>query len=78
MHAVVIFFFPICVLLRCQATCAFMNGLVFASYRLFAKIQLDNDNAVPTIAQVALAGAGSGIVSSCVIKVPPAPVFSVT
>jgi solute carrier family 25 (mitochondrial carnitine/acylcarnitine transporter), member 20/29 len=49
-----------------QATCALMNGLVFASYRFFMKIQLENDKDIPTIAQIALAGAGSGIVSSCV------------
>jgi hypothetical protein len=49
-----------------QATCALMNGLVFASYRFFMKIQLENDKDIPTIAQIALAGAGSGIVSSYV------------
>ncbi|KAF8815430.1 carnitine/acyl carnitine carrier [Phlegmacium glaucopus] len=48
------------------ATVALMNGLVFASYRFFMKVQLDNPNSIPTIAQIALAGAGSGIVSSIV------------
>ena len=43
-----------------------MNGLVFASYKFFLKIQLDNPHSMPTIAQIALAGAGSGIVSSYV------------
>ena len=49
-----------------QATVALMNGLVFASYRFLLKIQLDNPTSIPTIAQIALAGAGSGIVSSYV------------
>ena len=49
-----------------QATVGPMNGLVFASYRFFMKIQLENDQTVPTLAQIALAGAGSGIVSSFV------------
>ncbi|KAF7431111.1 hypothetical protein PC9H_006831 [Pleurotus ostreatus] len=48
------------------ATCALMNGLVFASYRVFMKAQLDHPNAQPTLAQIALAGAGSGIVSSII------------
>ncbi|KAJ8515679.1 hypothetical protein ONZ45_g6917 [Pleurotus djamor] len=48
------------------ATCAFMNGLVFASYRIFMKAQLERPDAQPTLAQIALAGAGSGIVSSIV------------
>ena len=43
-----------------------MNGLVFASYRFLLKIQLDNPTSIPTITQIALAGAGSGIVSSYV------------
>lgn len=49
-----------------QATYAFLNGLIFASYRFFIKIQLEKDQAIPTLLQIALAGAGSGIVSSCV------------
>ncbi|KAK0489448.1 carnitine/acyl carnitine carrier [Armillaria novae-zelandiae] len=48
------------------ATAALMNGLVFASYRLFMKIQLENNSSIPTLTQIALAGAGSGIVSSIV------------
>ena len=46
-----------------QATTALMNGLIFASYRFFMRVQLNNPNSIPTIAQIALAGAGSGIVS---------------
>jgi len=48
------------------AIVALMNGLVFASYKFLLKIQLDNPTSIPTIAQIALAGAGSGIVSSIV------------
>jgi len=48
------------------AAVALMNGLVFASYRFLLKIQLDNPTSIPTIAQITLAGAGSGIVSSIV------------
>ncbi|KAK0501837.1 carnitine/acyl carnitine carrier [Armillaria luteobubalina] len=48
------------------ATAALMNGLVFASYRFFMKIQLENNSSIPTLAQITLAGAGSGIVSSIV------------
>ncbi|PPR05226.1 hypothetical protein CVT24_010332 [Panaeolus cyanescens] len=48
------------------ATVALMNGLVFASYRFFMKLQLPDTNTIPTITQIALAGIGSGIVSSIV------------
>ncbi|RDB18575.1 Mitochondrial basic amino acids transporter [Hypsizygus marmoreus] len=48
------------------ATVALMNGLVFASYRFFMKIQLEHSQAIPTLAQITLAGAGSGIVSSII------------
>ncbi|KAK0215080.1 carnitine/acyl carnitine carrier [Armillaria fumosa] len=48
------------------ATAALMNGLVFASYRFFMKIQLENNSSIPTLTQITLAGAGSGIVSSIV------------
>ncbi|SJL13921.1 uncharacterized protein ARMOST_17371 [Armillaria ostoyae] len=47
-------------------TAALMNGLVFASYRFFMKIQLENNSSIPTLTQIALAGAGSGIISSIV------------
>lgn len=43
-----------------------MNGLVFASYRFLMKIQLDTPDSIPSLAQIALAGAGSGIISSYV------------
>lgn len=52
-------------------TCALMNGLVFASYKFFARIQTgtpDSSHALPTLtlSQIFLAGVGSGIVSSIV------------
>ena len=47
-----------------QATVALMNGLVFASYHFLLKLQLPTADTVPTLAQIALAGAGCGIVSS--------------
>lgn len=49
-----------------MATVALMNGLVFASYRFLMKLQLEHADAVPTLTQVALAGAGSGIISSLI------------
>ncbi|TFK48487.1 mitochondrial carrier [Heliocybe sulcata] len=48
------------------ASCAFMNGLVFSSYRFFMKLQLTDATAVPTLTQITLAGIGSGIVSSII------------
>ncbi|TFL02166.1 mitochondrial carrier domain-containing protein [Pterulicium gracile] len=48
------------------ALVALMNGLVFASYHFFLKMQLSQSDAVPTLLQVGLAGVGSGIVSSIV------------
>ncbi|EPQ56195.1 mitochondrial carrier [Gloeophyllum trabeum ATCC 11539] len=48
------------------ASCAFMNGLVFSSYRFFMKVQLADANAVPSLTQITLAGIGSGIVSSII------------
>lgn len=45
---------------------ALMNGLVFSSYHFLLKLQLSHADAVPTISQIALAGAGCGIVSSIV------------
>ncbi|EJD48165.1 mitochondrial carrier [Auricularia subglabra TFB-10046 SS5] len=49
-----------------MAACAFMNGLVFASYGFLMRIQLVRARDTPSIAQIALAGAGSGVVSSIV------------
>ncbi|KZT68708.1 mitochondrial carrier [Daedalea quercina L-15889] len=43
-----------------------LNGLVFSSYGLFTKIQLETERTTPTIAQISLAGAGTGIVCSLV------------
>lgn len=43
-----------------------MNGLVFSSYRFLLKLQLSHADVVPTISQIALAGAGCGIVSSII------------
>ncbi|KAF8184484.1 carnitine/acyl carnitine carrier, partial [Pholiota molesta] len=48
------------------ATTALMNGLVFSSYRFLLKLQLPNAASVPTLTQIALAGAGCGIVSSII------------
>ncbi|KAK7685802.1 hypothetical protein QCA50_011148 [Cerrena zonata] len=48
------------------ATAAPLNGLVFSSYRLFMHSQLDSDETDPSLRQVALAGAGSGIVASLI------------
>lgn len=47
-----------------QATCAFMNGLVFSSYKFFMRAQLDDPASVPSLTQVGLAGTGCGIVTS--------------
>jgi len=48
------------------ATVAIMNGLVFASYKVFMKLQLGPSDAAPTLTQITLAGAGSGIISSII------------
>ncbi|KIK05677.1 hypothetical protein K443DRAFT_120438 [Laccaria amethystina LaAM-08-1] len=48
------------------ATVALMNGLVFASYHFFMKLQLEDSSTTPSIIQIALAGAGSGIISSII------------
>jgi solute carrier family 25 carnitine/acylcarnitine transporter 20/29 len=48
------------------ATVALMNGLVFASYKFFLKLQLEFPDSVPTLAQVCWAGIGCGIVSSII------------
>ncbi|PFH50954.1 hypothetical protein AMATHDRAFT_80541 [Amanita thiersii Skay4041] len=48
------------------ATAALLNGVVFASYRFFMKLQLENGESVPTLTQIGLAGVGSGIVSTLV------------
>ncbi|KAI9567092.1 mitochondrial carrier domain-containing protein [Boletus coccyginus] len=48
------------------ATCAFMNGLVFSSYKFFMRAQLDDPASVPSLTQVGLAGTGCGIVTSLI------------
>jgi hypothetical protein len=45
-----------------QVSCAPMNGLVFASYRGLMRLQLPHKDAVPTLTQVFLAGAGTGVI----------------
>ncbi|PAV19818.1 mitochondrial carrier [Pyrrhoderma noxium] len=45
-------------------SCAPLNGLVFASYRFFMRVQLDHPDAEPTLAQIGLAGFGSGLTAS--------------
>ncbi|KAJ7156899.1 carnitine/acyl carnitine carrier [Mycena crocata] len=48
-------------------TVALMNGLVFASYNLFLRLQLAGaDSASASLTQITLAGVGSGIVSAVV------------
>ncbi|KLO10969.1 carnitine/acyl carnitine carrier [Schizopora paradoxa] len=49
-----------------------LNGLLFASYRFLMRCQLESEDDEPTIAQVALAGAGTGVMGSfitCPIEV---------
>ncbi|KAG6381806.1 mitochondrial carrier domain-containing protein [Boletus reticuloceps] len=48
------------------ATCAFINGLVFSSYKFFMRAQLDDPASVPSLTQVGLAGTGCGIVTSLI------------
>lgn len=47
-----------------MVSCAPLNGLVFASYRFFMRMQLDHPDAEPTLAQIGLAGFGSGLTAS--------------
>ena len=49
-----------------QLGAAPLNGLVFSSYGLFTKLQLENPQATPTLTQITLAGAGTGVVCSYV------------
>ena len=41
-----------------------LNGLVFSSYRSLLRVQLDDERATPTLTQINLAGAGTGIICS--------------
>ncbi|KAM5541300.1 hypothetical protein V8D89_004854 [Ganoderma adspersum] len=43
-----------------------LNGIVFSCYRSLLRAQLDDDNATPTLTQITLAGAGTGIISSLI------------
>ncbi|KAI0364562.1 mitochondrial carrier [Pilatotrama ljubarskyi] len=43
-----------------------LNGLVFSTYRSLLQAQLDDENALPTLSQINLAGAGSGVISSLI------------
>ncbi|KAI0737288.1 mitochondrial carrier [Daedaleopsis nitida] len=43
-----------------------LNGIVFASYRSLLRAQLDSDDTTPTLTQINLAGAGTGIISSLI------------
>ncbi|KAG0698182.1 carnitine/acyl carnitine carrier [Suillus ampliporus] len=45
------------------ATCAFMNGLIFASYKFFLKAQVMDDS-IPSLTQVAIAGSCCGVAMS--------------
>ncbi|EJD00003.1 carnitine/acyl carnitine carrier [Fomitiporia mediterranea MF3/22] len=47
-------------------SCAPLNGLVFASYRFFMRLQLAHADDVPTITQIGFAGIGSGITASLI------------
>ena len=44
-----------------------LNGVVFASYRFLLKLQLDNADVKPTLAQITLAGMGCGLLASYVL-----------
>lgn len=52
-----------------QATCALLNGLVFSSYRFLMKAQLSDDRTTPSLGQIFLAGAGTGMIGSYVVFV---------
>ncbi|KAG8737374.1 hypothetical protein FRC10_008272 [Ceratobasidium sp. 414] len=49
-----------------MAGCAFLNGLVFASTGFFIQAQLSDPSARPTLTQITLAGAGTGIIGSLI------------
>ncbi|KAF9779223.1 carnitine/acyl carnitine carrier [Thelephora terrestris] len=49
-----------------MATCALLNGLVFSSYRFLMKAQLSDDQAIPSLTQIFLAGAGTGMLGAIV------------
>ncbi|KAI0069640.1 carnitine/acyl carnitine carrier [Panus rudis PR-1116 ss-1] len=45
-------------------TAAPLNGLVFSSYKFFMRAQLDSEDSIPSLTQVTLAGAATGVVGS--------------
>ncbi|KDQ19473.1 hypothetical protein BOTBODRAFT_153382 [Botryobasidium botryosum FD-172 SS1] len=47
--------------------CAFINGLVFGSYGSLMRMQLKNEDDLPTLTQITLAGAGTGIITSVIV-----------
>jgi len=49
-----------------MATCALLNGLVFSSYRFLMKAQISDDQTAPTLPQIFLAGAGTGMIGAIV------------
>lgn len=49
-----------------MAGCAFLNGLVFAGSGFFMRAQLDDPNDQPTLTQITIAGAGTGILASLI------------
>ncbi|CAE6451974.1 unnamed protein product [Rhizoctonia solani] len=46
--------------------CAFLNGLVFAGSGFFMRAQMSDPNAEPTLTQITIAGAGTGILASLI------------
>ncbi|CAE6448166.1 hypothetical protein RSOLAG22IIIB_05998 [Rhizoctonia solani] len=47
-----------------MAGCAFLNGLVFATTGFFMRAQMEDPNAEPTLTQITIAGAGTGILGA--------------
>jgi len=47
--------------------CAFINGLVFGSYGSLMRMQLKHEDDLPTLTQITLAGAGTGIITSVIV-----------
>ncbi|KAG1771454.1 hypothetical protein EDD22DRAFT_570915 [Suillus occidentalis] len=47
-----------------KATCGFMNGLIFATYKFFLKAQMVDDGSIPSLTQVAIAGSCCGVAMS--------------
>ncbi|KAI0351296.1 mitochondrial carrier [Trametes cingulata] len=43
-----------------------LNGLVFSTYRSLLQAQLNDEQIIPTLTQINLAGAGSGVISSLI------------